>query len=497
MPGHASSKSERGLPSSFRVLWGSFVAVILALPLAGDIASVSGLLRVGRFADAIVACDRELKAAPRSVALLTLKGLALRGAGNPTASLAALRQALALNPNYEAALQAAAQIEFEKRDPGAPRTLEYVLRLRPTSEAAHAMLAELLFEGRACERAIPHFEKSLATLQTPAFRWEYGVCLLTRERWDDAASQFSALLQLRDHAPTRYNLGLALWSAKRYPAAVDTLEPLDGPGADPDTLRLLAAALESAGQTPQSFEVLQRAIQQNPTAEALLIDLAVMCMDHQAIPLGLEVVRAGIERLPSSAKLQTLLGVLLVRSGQTADGQAAFRQAETLAPGSALGRIGLASALMQMGLASDAAQILREQLAKSGPEPKAELTLARAILLAKPSPAATREAATLLERVTRREPTQAIAHGLLGKVYFQLGDLPKATSELTTALRLDPSDRASTYQLMIVHQRSGRPAQAAELSRRVQHLLEQEKADEEAGNKFRVVRESSRSLANP
>lgn len=36
---------------------------------------------------------------------------------------------------------------------------------------------------------------------------------------------------------------------------------------------------------------------------------------------------------------------------------------------------------MQMGLAADAAQVLREQLAASGPDPKAELTLARALLL--------------------------------------------------------------------------------------------------------------------
>jgi predicted Zn-dependent protease len=88
----------------------------------------------------------------------------------------------------------------------------------------------------------------------------------------------------------------------------------------------------------------------------------------------------GIQANPASAKLLTLLGVLLVRSGDVAKGQKAFQEAQQLSPESGLGRIGLASTLMQMGLAADAAQVLSEQLAVGGPDAKTELTLARALL---------------------------------------------------------------------------------------------------------------------
>lgn len=484
--------------SSIRFGQGTALAILVATPLLADLASIRGLIRSRQFPEAIAECDRELKATPRSFSLYTMKGLALQGAGDKAAGLAAFRKALAINPSYEPALQAAAQIEFEDRDSNAKNTLESVLRVSPSSETAHAMLAVLLFESRSCAAALPHFEKAPGAGQSPSVKWQYGVCLLERQRWSDAAKQFVSLLQLREHAPTRYNLALAYWNARDYQSAVSTLQPLDGPDADGDVRRLLASALEATGDTPKAYAVLRRAIEQNPQDERFLVDFAVMCMEHKAPDLGVEVVRAGIRQAPGSARLQTLLGVLLVRSGDAAEGQEAFRRAQELEPqagqaGQAgLGRIGLASTLMQMGLAADAATLLREQLAASGRDPRTELTLVRALLLKGPSAEENREAESALQWIVKEEPGNATAHGLLGKLYFQSGDLSRATAELETAIRLDPSDRVSTYQLMRVFQQTGRAKEASSLSRKVQSLLEKEKADEAAGNRFQIVRDGEK-----
>ena len=442
------------------------------------------MIKSGRFTEAIAECDREISVARRSFALITMKGLALQASGDKPAALSAFRQALVINPAYEPALQAAAQIAFENRDASAMKTLESLLRLDPSLETAHAMLAVLFFESRSCHEAIAHFEKLPKAMQAPSMKWQYGVCLLVAQRWTDAAAQFASLLQLREHGPTRFNLALAQWNAKDYQSAVSTLAPMDGLGADPDAMRLLASALEALGDTPKAFTVLQRALQQNPRNEQLLIDLAVMCMDHHAFDLGLEVVQAAIQASPASARLQTLLGVIFVRSGEVVKGEEAFQQAQRLAPESGLGSIGLASTLMQMGLAADAAQILREQIAVSGPDPRAELTLVRALLLKDSSPDEKREAAGLLHRVLKQEPANAAAHGLLGKAYFQLGDLPNASTELAAAIRLDPADRASTYQLMRVHQQSGRTKEAAELAVRIRTLADKERADDDASLRY-------------
>lgn len=467
------------------------LALFGAAPLLlADLASIRNLIRAGRYAEAIAACDQELKAAPGSAPLYTLKGLALQAAGGDRGpALAALRKALALQPAYPPALQAAAQLEFETRDPRAAQTLEAVLQIDPASEPAHAMLASLLFEKRACAEALPHFEKAP---RSPSMQWQYGVCLLVRERWTDAAAQFEALVKLREqHAPTRYNLGLAYWNAKDYRAAVAALAPVaDGPSADSDLLRLYAASLEAVGDTPKAFEVMQRAIRGNPRDERLLIDLAILCMDHKNLDLGLELVEIGIQASPTSARLQTLKGVLLIRRGDLDKGQESFRQAQKLSPGDGLGYIGLASAMMQMGLASEAVKVLREQGPKS--DMRAALTLARALLLQSPvADADIREAIALLEQIVKKEPGNAAAYGLLGKAQMQSFEDPrKAEAAFAAAIRLDPSDRVSTYQLMLLYRKSGRTSEAAALSRKVQALVNKEAEDEAAGSRFRVLRES-------
>jgi predicted O-linked N-acetylglucosamine transferase (SPINDLY family) len=137
--------------------------------------------------------------------------------------------------------------------------------------------------------------------------------------------------------------------------------------------------------------------------------------------------------------------------------------------------------------------VLREQLTIGGPDPKTELTLARALLLKDSSLDEKHQAVALLQRVLKEEPANAAAHGLLGKVYIHLGDTHNATTELAAAVRLDPADRASTYGLMTIYKQAGRTKEAAELATRMRSLLDKEKADEDAGNRFRVVREDALS----
>lgn len=479
----------RGLHSSATFLISLAAALFVTGPLLADVAAIRNLIRSGQFAEAVAQCDLELRAQPRGFALHTMKGLALQAAADRMRALSSFRQALAINPSYEPALQAAAQVEFDTRDPLAMKTLESVLRVNPSSETAHAMLAELLFEKRSCQSAVEHFERAPGSLQLPSVKWQMGVCLLALEQWVKAAANFDSLLTLREHGPTRYNLGLAYWSAKNYRAAVAALAPADVAGVNADTLRLYANSLEGAGDTPRAFDVLQRAIDQNPNNESLLIDLAVMCMDHKALDLGLEVVEAGMQRLPGSAKLQTLLGSLLVRRGDVEKAQQAFKGAQQLSPESGLGNIGLASTLMEMGLAAEAVRVLREQLA-IGRDSRSELTLVRALLLKSPTREESNEASALLGRILKQEPGNAVAHGLLGKVYVLLGDKAHATKSFANAIRLDPQDRTSTYQLMSLYRKDGRSKEADELAQRVRTLLDKERVEEDAGNRFRVIRES-------
>jgi len=143
---------------------------------------------------------------------------------------------------------------------------------------------------------------------------------------------------------------------------------------------------------------------------------------------------------------------------------------------------------MNNGAADNVIRLLREQSQRAPDVPLVNLTLADALLQRGTSPAELQESQSLLLRVIKRQPAKATAHTLLGKIYLRLGDKDGAARALETAIRLDPSDRAATYQLMTLYQRMGRTKDAAALKEKVQKLLDAESVGDVQGGRYRLVR---------
>lgn len=451
----------------------SILAFSFAAALFGDVAAIRELIRAGRFAEAVAACDRDLKTAPSNAALLTLKGLALRASGDSAGALLSLRAALKVAPSSLPALQAAAQLEFEARDPLAARRLEVIVRADPANATAHAMLAELAFEGRDCAKALGHFAKSE---KTPSARWRTGVCLFVLERWGEAAVEFEALLQLRDHAPTRYNLALSYWRAGDV---ASTLRALGGL-RDADALSLRAAAHRARKEIPVALQTLQEAVAAFPDHEPLLLDLATLCLDQNAVELGIAVLESGVARFPKSARARTALGVFRARAGKTPEAEADFKLAASLSPESGMGQVAAAMAMIELGLAPEAAALLRKQ---PNPGPMVTFMLARALLQS--TPPALPEAKKLLLTLPAND---AAARALLGKVYAQEGNTAAAIGAFETAIRIDPNDRASAYQLVALYRKAGRAADATRMSARVREMMAKEKADDAEKQRYSLSR---------
>jgi len=464
-------KSERGLLSSWVLFF-----IMAAVPAFADIAAIRDLLKSGKFSEANQACDRGLKEQPSNAALLTLKGFSLRGMGETSGGLNAFRLALIASPTYGPALQAAAQLEFEARDPRARQRLESILRLQPSNEVAHSMLGELAFERRDCARALTHLAK---VEQRPLVRWQAGVCHYVLEHWMEAARDFEMLLKLREHPPTRFNLALSYWRSGSHAQTLAALRELN----DAESLSLRAAALKALKQVPKALEVLQAAVRQYPHDERLLQELAVVCLDQNAIELGISVLEAGVENNPASVRLLTALGVFRVRLGETDKGEAHFTEARRLAPKSGLGEVATASTMMQLGLAGEAVKVLRKLPVD---EPMVALTLARALLFNSPSPTDKAEAKKLLATVIGREPSNVAARSLLGKTMAQAGATQQALLQLEAALKVDPSHRATVYQLMTIYKKQGRSADASRMSVKLRELLAKEKAEELEAQEYQL-----------
>lgn len=444
------------------------------------------LIRRGEFAAAVQACDESLKTQPRNFQIWTLKGIALQGVGKNTESLAAFRRALAIQPKFLPALQGAAQLEYQLHDPNCRKTLETLLKVRP-EPTVHAMLGVLAFERKDCSEALKHYAAAGEAAQQPLVKWQRATCHFQLEQWEPAAAQFRELLALKEDPRIRYNLGLAQSRAKRYAEAIAVLLPLR-PRADAEGLSLLASVYEADKQTPEALEILREAIARYPLEERLYADLATICLDHNAAPLGVEVLEAGTKNLPQSARLQTLLGVLLARTEQNDKAAAAFKRAEQLAPATGFGRVGLAVMLLESGAVDEAIKQLREQSSRAAADPRVKLTLAQALLQKDSSHAELREAQTLLRSVIARQAGNARAHSLLGKLYLRREETASAARALETALRLDPSDRNAAYQLLTVYRKQGRIKEAVALQEKVQKLLDDERAVDVEAGRYRLAR---------
>jgi predicted Zn-dependent protease len=287
----------------------------------------------------------------------------------------------------------------------------------------------------------------------------------------------------------RFNLGLAHVQAKRWQDAISALEPLvRKPVPEVDALTLLASAYESNQQTPQALDLLRRAIELYPRDEQLYINLADVCLEHQGIQLGVEVLEAGAKNIPDSARIHTMLGVLHSRAAMPDKAEDAFKKAEELAPNEGFGRLGLAVALMQLNAPEEAVRVLREQAARTPDSLRISLTLAQALIQKGPTEEEMREVEQRLAEVTARDANNAKAFSLLGKLYFQQEHPEKALPALEAAVRLDPADRTAAYQLMILYRRAGRTQEAAVLQEKVRELLEAERNQEAETGQYRLVR---------
>lgn len=468
--------------------WG----IILVLLLMGSTVQAQGfeeirdLIRRGDFAAALSACQTVLKKQPDQFQVWSLQGIALQATGRNRDSLDSFRRALVIQPNFLPALQGAAQLEYQLQDPDARQTLEKLLRFRP-DPTIHAMLGALAFEAKQCRTSLEQYASAGEAANHPLIKWQRGVCYFQVEQWDAAADQFRQLLALKEDSRLRFNLALAEFQSKRFSESIATLLPLRAQ-ADADGLSLLASAYESNKQTPEALEVLREAIGRFPMEERLYADLATICLDHQSLALGVEILEAGAKNLPQSARLQALLGVLLVRSEQREKAEQSFQLAEKLAPEAGYGRVGLAVTLMESGAVDEAIALLREQAGRTDQDPRLHLTLAQALLQKDSSPAEWKEAHTLLTGVLVRQPNLARAHSLLGKLFLRRGDLVSAAQSLERSMQLDPSDRNTVYQLLTVYRKQGKMKEATALQARVQQLLDEERAADVESARFRLVR---------
>lgn len=246
---------------------------------AGGVRAIESALRHKQYIQALDLAQKQLRPTPNQAQFLTLEGIAYSSMGRDQEALAAFREALATEPDSLAALEGAAQLEFNSGDVGAEALLRHIVRLQPEEPTSHAMLAAIAYRRNDCREAVKDFGKAGVVIERePTALTEFGACLLDQECGADAVAVLQKALALKADDPhLRYNLCVAQVAAHRNEEAIATFKPLlEGSQPDPDVLDEAAAAYEETGNTPESVRLLRMALIASPKELRYYMDFAAL-----------------------------------------------------------------------------------------------------------------------------------------------------------------------------------------------------------------------------
>jgi tetratricopeptide (TPR) repeat protein len=282
-----------------------------------------------------------------------------------------------------------------------------------------------------------------------------------------------------DREPTndeaRYNLAVAEFQTGQYSPVLETLNPLlerDPP--DPESLGLAAEACESLFDTPRAVDLLKKGIAAYPGNPEFYVAFANLSLTHSSFQVGVDVVNAGIARLPGEASLHFARGILFLEMGEYDKSERDFDLVEALDPAMPVGPAASALAKLERHQPKEAERIAGAQLANHTDDPYLNYVLAEAIRSQGPPPDSDefREAQAAAEKAVKVQPKFASARLVLSRLYMQSGKFDRAAIQAQEAVKLAPDNVTIMYNLILATNRAGRAEQLPTLIRRLNELKE-------------------------
>ena len=482
------------------------LALLLSLPLcfafaqdtAAGIAAIQTALRARQYDEALAIADASLQESPSDYRIRTLQGIALSMKGDNPAALAAFRRALMLSPRYPAALKGEAQLLFQTGDKRATPILERIIKMDPGDQTAQEMLAVMQAKADNCSSAVQHFELSKDAIHSHTVSLErYGYCLTRLKHFDQAVRIFEQLVAIApDRSYARYDLALVQMLADQNQAAVQTLAPLIAAHtSDPDVLGLASEADEAVGDTPSAVSLLRQAIVIEPTNADFYVRFASLCLDHDSDQVGIDMLNAGLQRIPNDPSLYVSRGLLYSELAQYDKAEADFQTAERLNPAEGLSGLALSLAKVQSGHPDQALGTIRSQLKAHPDDPSLHFLLAKLLMEQGPavnSPAFNDALRAALTAV-RLNPDLVAGRNLLAGIYIKAGQNRLAIEQSRLALKVDPENQSAYYHLIVASRSEGNKAETQELVKRLAALKEDARRQENSKKRYKLIEQDQPS----
>jgi tetratricopeptide (TPR) repeat protein len=454
------------------------VAVLGQTAPSGDAAAITAL-QSGQFEKAIEMADAALANAPHDCLMLTIRALALKDSGKRTEGLQSFQYAVNVCPAFLPGLKGLAEMQYAEHSSDATATLDKILKLDPNNETSHAMLATIDARSGDCSAAVEHFSKAekLVASSPPAMN-QYGACLIATGESERAKPILQTALQNRNSRGDRLLYAYACWQAKDYTEGAAALSPLlQGATPDPEAMTLAARIAESSGDTPRAVALLQQAIAAKPDDVRNYLIFAEISFNHASFKVGVDMLNAGLRRLPQNAQLYVARGVLEVQQSGFEDALADFREAHQLDPALSLAGDAIGIMLDQRHQTAESLAAYAQQAKAHPDDALVQYLYAEALSQSNPEGSVPNDVAALeaARRAVKLEPDYQPALDLLCQLEFRAGNIDAALKFARRAVARNPEDEAALYQELMAYRRLGKKDEVNELVAKMKQVKEHQR----------------------
>ena len=340
----------------------------------------------------------------------------------------------------------------EGQDAKANRFLVTAVRLKPDSAAARTNLAVNL--ARLGRNALAESEfKRAAQLEPDSFDSNHNLGeFYVRAGNLPAAIPYLKRAQSADPASyaNGYDLALACAQTERYPEARAQIKALLAKDDTAELHNLLGEVEEKAGNYLAAAGEYERAAHLE-ASEKNIFDWGSELLLHQALDPALEVFRHGVERYPTSAKMQIGLGLALYARGQYDEAVKALSLSTDLEPSDPKPYLFLAKAYDVSTTQADEVTARLRRFAELEPrDARAQFYYAMSLWKGKrdqSQPVNLGEIESLLKKAITLDPAFAPAHLELGILCASQRKYVEAIREYEQAVKLDPKLPDAHYRL--------------------------------------------------
>jgi len=462
---------------------------------SSSIADIESLIRSEHYDEALQTLNAGLQKAPNDYRFLTLKGILLSKQGKNLDALAAFEKAVRLSPTYIPAVKGEVQLLFATGDKRAIPLLERILKSDPNDTTAHEMLALFQKKQGNCDAAVDHFALAAEAIEAhPESLEADGYCLVELKQFEKAVPVFEQLVALLpERAYPKYDLAIVLIAAKQNEAAIKALEPLlTDDQKDPDILSLASRAHEAVGNTPKAVSLLRQAIVLSPSTASYYVSFAEICLSHDSFQVGIDMINAGLLRIPNDPSLYLSRGILYAQLAQYDKAEAHFSGAEKLDSAQNVSSYALDLTSLQQNKPDVALVKVRAQLQAHPNDALFNFLLGQLLMDQAPDPGtpAFNEALKSALLAVKLKPDHVGTRNLLASIYMHSGQYDLAIEQCRIALQYAPSDETATYHLVISLRHIGKSEELPALVKRLSQLHKESLQAETDRKRYRLVEEA-------